>query len=75
VTFQHGKDPRFGHKTLGPITLLEEDEQRLFRLFSTFMGGCTLDAAEVVLDGDGSGGTTSLDEAEMGFAFLLCANN
>jgi phage head maturation protease len=25
VTFRHGKDPRFGHKLLGPITLLEED--------------------------------------------------
>jgi phage head maturation protease len=25
VTFRHGRDPRFGHKSLGPITLLEED--------------------------------------------------
>jgi predicted ATPase len=33
-------------------TLLGEEEQRLFRRFSTFMGGCTLEAAEVVLDGD-----------------------
>ncbi|MEA2486225.1 MAG: hypothetical protein QOD46_1336, partial [Actinomycetota bacterium] len=35
-------------------SLLGEDEQRLFRRFSTFMGGCTLEAAEVVLDGDGA---------------------
>jgi predicted ATPase/class 3 adenylate cyclase len=32
--------------------LLGVDEQRLFRSFSTFMGGCTLDAAEAVLGGD-----------------------
>jgi predicted ATPase/class 3 adenylate cyclase len=31
--------------------LLGADEQRLFRRFSTFMGGCTLDAAEAVLGG------------------------
>jgi predicted ATPase len=30
-------------------TLLGAGEQRLFRRFSTFMGGCTLEAAEVVL--------------------------
>jgi predicted ATPase len=42
-------------------SLLGEDEQRLFRRFSTFMGGCTLDAAEVVLDGDGSGSMDVFD--------------
>jgi Caudovirus prohead serine protease len=25
VTFRHGRDPRFGHKSLGPIVRLEED--------------------------------------------------
>jgi predicted ATPase len=30
-------------------TLLDAAEQRLFRRFSTFMGGCTLEAAEMVL--------------------------
>ncbi|MEA2508589.1 MAG: hypothetical protein QOG21_671 [Actinomycetota bacterium] len=42
-------------------TLLGEDEQRLFRRFSTFMGGCTLEAAEAVLDGDGSGSLDVFD--------------
>jgi predicted ATPase/class 3 adenylate cyclase len=32
--------------------LLDEDEQALFRLFSVFVGGWTLDAAEAVMDGD-----------------------
>ena len=32
--------------------LLDEDEQRLFRLLSVFDGGCTLEAAEQVVDAD-----------------------
>ena len=26
VTFQHGKDPQLGHKVLGPVAVLEEDD-------------------------------------------------
>jgi HK97 family phage prohead protease len=30
VTFRHGKDPRFGHRSLGPILTLEERPEGLF---------------------------------------------
>ena len=30
VTFQHGGDPRFGHQSLGPITVLKEDAAGLY---------------------------------------------
>jgi HK97 family phage prohead protease len=29
-TYRHGKDPEFGYKSLGPITVLEEDEYGLY---------------------------------------------
>ncbi len=34
--------------------LLDEDEQKLFRQFSVFVGGCTLDAVEAIAAGDQS---------------------
>jgi predicted ATPase/DNA-binding CsgD family transcriptional regulator len=47
--------------------LLSEEEQRLFRLFSVFAGGCTLDAVEAVYGDIGGEGTQVLD----GVASLL----
>jgi predicted ATPase len=42
-------------------SLLDDEEQRLFRRFSTFMGGCTLEAAEAVLDAEGDGSLDVFD--------------
>jgi predicted ATPase len=42
--------------------LLSEEEQRLFRLFSVFVGGCTLEAVEVISGALGGMSTQVLDE-------------
>ena len=41
--------------------LLDQPEQRLFRRLAAFVGGCTLEAAEVVCDVDGDLGLDLLD--------------
>jgi len=44
--------------------LLQEDEKRLFRRLSVFVGGWTFDAAEAVCNGDGEHGVDVLDGLE-----------
>jgi predicted ATPase/DNA-binding CsgD family transcriptional regulator len=42
--------------------LLTPEEQRIFRALGTFVGGCTLDAAESVCDGEAEGGGRRADD-------------
>ena len=50
--------------------LLDDAEQRLFRRLAQFVGGCTLEAAEAVCNGDGDLGIAVLD----GVASLVAKN-
>jgi predicted ATPase/DNA-binding CsgD family transcriptional regulator len=57
VLTQGGPDMPARHKTLRATfawsrNLLTGDEQKVFRRLSVFVGGCTLDAAEAVCNGD-----------------------